>query len=451
MPADDVFSDGTGGAGFLGDSTIAPFAADPDIDYYDQWGRRQWLGETYGLDPRSAQYAYRDKLGGLGQGMRDQAQQYYDNLSSGRDSAAQQQMQLGLGQAQRAMQQAAVARGSNPLAQRAAVYGGGQMAQQGVTEAAMLRAQEMRGARKDVLGAMGGQVDIEQGLQAREQHYRENQRKLEMQQQAMEYAKEQGESDLIGSIATGLGTAAMSAAGSIGAAAAKGADTVDSDKRAKQNAYEMGRQDQDALARQLGGGTPQQNDVANQLARRIGGADTPELRALGAEVGGGAAPWGRGSYPVKPASIDAGRAPERPVSYPISHETRQQVAGEQAALDQNRGRLDKAGISGMGQAFDPTRPLYEQEGSVLDRTARNMDLHGFEYKPGIAGSPSAPAGQRAGVMAQDLEQDPLARQVVGSSGGMKNLDVPNALGLSLGLHGRTAERLDDLDRRVRRG
>jgi hypothetical protein len=77
----------------------------------------------------------------------------------GGQSVAQQQLRQGLGQAQSAQAGQSLGRG-NPLAQRAAMYQGGQMAAQTDTQGKALRAQEMQAARLQALEAAQAQAGM---------------------------------------------------------------------------------------------------------------------------------------------------------------------------------------------------------------------------------------------------------------------------------------------------
>lgn len=90
------------------------------------------------------------------------AQQGLQQAESG-NSAAQQQMRIGMAQAQQAGAQQAVGRGSNPLAQRAAMYNSGNLANQTNMQSGLLRAQETAAARQAYMNAMGQQAQGEMG------------------------------------------------------------------------------------------------------------------------------------------------------------------------------------------------------------------------------------------------------------------------------------------------
>lgn len=85
-----------------------------------------------------------------------QAEANLERAQSG-NTVSQNQLKAGLGQAQRGMAAQAAGRGANPLAQRAAMYSGGQMAQQANTQAAALRAQEVQAAQQAYMGALSQQ------------------------------------------------------------------------------------------------------------------------------------------------------------------------------------------------------------------------------------------------------------------------------------------------------
>lgn len=453
---------GTGGAGGKGPGEWDAFGNWVSTEPGGGGGQlNQYAGQFQAYEnPNSIQNRERMRMMQLADERSQFTGDYLERLRSGEDSAAQQQMQLGLGQAQRAMQQAAVSRGSNPLAQRAAVYGGGQMAQQGVTQAAMLRAQEIQGGMGLHSAAMRDRTAAEQFVQANRGQLAIQQQNVYTQQEAMKQAADEGDADVAGQVAQGVGTAALAGAAAL------------SDERAKQDAYEMGRKDQDALARGLVGPRMSDEERIDALSKQVGsmqasgtigggalqgmtlGAGVPPLASgtpeqdaeanrLAQAIGAGAMrgmAMGAGSPPVESGALrgmamGAGLPPAAPGS---------------GAL---RGMAAGAGVPPLteaGLARQMMGPMSIQvDPSQLDRTARNMDLQGFQYKPEFAGQPGAPAGQRAGVMAQDLEKDPLARQVVGNyGGGMKGIDQVQATGLSLGLHGRAAERLDALERQV---
>lgn len=82
-----------------------------------------------------------------------------------------------------------------------------------------------------------------------------------------------------------------------------------------------------------------------------------------------------------------------------------------------------------------------------DEQADDLELMRFRYKD-IARQRGAPAGQRVGVMTSQLKDTPAGRSAIVQTPIGEGLDRDNALGLSLGLHGRTAERLDELERRL---
>jgi hypothetical protein len=76
-----------------------------------------------------------------------------------------------------------------------------------------------------------------------------------------------------------------------------------------------------------------------------------------------------------------------------------------------------------------------------DRLINKLEGYKFEYK-----DPAYGQGQRTGVMAQDVEQGgPMGQAMVHDHGGMKQIDMPQAVGTTLGLIGRLGERLDRLE------
>lgn len=102
-------------------------------------------------------------------------------------------------------------------------------------------------------------------------------------------------------------------------------------------------------------------------------------------------------------------------------------------------------------------------GGELDREDdRMMDsLRGYtyQYRPEARAAMGLPAGQRYGVMAQDLEQTPLGRTMVVDTPHGKAIDQQAATGAQLAMIGRLDERLrniegaspDDEERRRRAG
>ena len=105
---------------------------------------------------------------GFGKTMRDESEEERERIRQG-GGLAQQQLKQGLGAA--AMQQAALARGGGPMAQRAAMMAGAQQASQGAGQAAMLREQELARAQAGVMGALQQQAGMgmaveQMGLQA---------------------------------------------------------------------------------------------------------------------------------------------------------------------------------------------------------------------------------------------------------------------------------------------
>lgn len=174
-------------------------------------------------------------------------QQNVSNIEAG-NSAAANQMKLGLGQAAAQQQAAAVSRGSSPLAQRSAAYSGGQLGQQAVTQASMMQAQESAQARaaqlqnlQSVTGTYGEQQALnlqQQQAQAQaEQQY--NQAAVARYQQ--EIAETQSDRDLAMGIA---GAATGAATGGAGMAAMSDRRMKTgyslSDKVAKTNAFASG-------------------------------------------------------------------------------------------------------------------------------------------------------------------------------------------------------------------
>lgn len=82
-------------------------------------------------------------------------------------------------------------------------------------------------------------------------------------------------------------------------------------------------------------------------------------------------------------------------------------------------------------------------GSDADHLISKLKGYTFDYK---GGGPH----NRVGVMAQDVQSGgPMGRSMVHDQGGMKAIDMPQAVGTALGLVGRLGERLDHLEGKPR--
>jgi hypothetical protein len=84
-----------------------------------------------------------------------------------------------------------------------------------------------------------------------------------------------------------------------------------------------------------------------------------------------------------------------------------------------------------------------RDAGALDRLGQSLTPHTYEYK-----DPANGPGERLGVMAQDVERaGPLGQSLVTEQQGTKMIDIPAALGTSLGLLGRLSERIAHLEGR----
>lgn len=359
------------------------------------------------------------------------AQQNVAQINSGQSAAALQQ-RMGLGTAQRQMQAQAASRGSNPLAQRAAIYGGAQMAQQGVGQAAQLQAQESAQARAQQLQAGQFSADMQQQIaQGRFQAEQANQAAaLEQQKQALEQQKLDQELGL------GIAGTVLSAAGSIG---------MLSDKDAKQAAFLDGVRTGSKLPSGYGGASarsvlhdfsgPQGGGAALGSRTFDTGMSHPSLFAQPsassvAEVD--RLQGGRGGYQHTPRAFADSPPPAAAVA-----------PAQPTPWDAMRSKVDVVSSDERNKRA-PQPASREQQ----DELASALKTYMFEYDQD-AQAQGLPGGPRGGVMAQDLERGgPLGQLAVREGPMGKMIDRDQGLGLALGGIGRLNERLDELERRV---
>lgn len=89
------------------------------------------------------------------------------------------------------------------------------------------------------------------------------------------------------------------------------------------------------------------------------------------------------------------------------------------------------------------------QSSSADATLRGIKGHEYQYRPQHVAA-GEPAGQRYGVMAQDLERTPLGASVVHNTPEGKRIDTDQATGMQLALTGRLGERQDATEEAVKR-
>lgn len=317
--------------------------------------------QTYQWQPidRSGYDQYTGKQLGVAEG-------YYGRLAQGQDSYGEAQMNRGLGQAQRGMAAAAVSRGANPAAERAAMMGGAQMQAQAVGDAAALRAQEMQAATGQYLDTLGSARQGELSWADQERQRQEAAARHYAEMVNADLQETQQDRALVGTVIGGAGA------------------LMASDRRLKEAIARVSPQAQDEIARSLA---------------------APALSA------------------------------ERP-AFAGSALTPQEVEIARSALG------TPPAASGLSESYG--RPSTPE-----DELSRSLALKSYRYN-GRGRELGAPAGERLGLMAQDLERTDLGRRAVVETPQGKAIDRDNALGLSLALHGRDAERNDAQDQRIAR-
>lgn len=373
----------------------------PKVGGYQKGG-----SDIFGTDKETG---YRFDYGSQQQLRGEFEKQRLADAASGRTSVAQQQLRMGLGQAQRAMGAQAGAQGSNPLAQRAAIYGGAQMQQQANMGAAALRAQEMAAAQDAMSrtyqdfaqGHMGYDQMGQQGSIAEEQMRRDYQRhKTEQEAAARDFGMQM------------VGTAASAMAGAA------------SDERGKMAPAMATGSQQDATIRALQ--PPQYIDYGPQVKEDGGGMDLAALASLASAASDSRAKMG--AYSDRGAKMASG------------------PSGEDEEVRRLAALLERQRLATERQLM----PRITADPAALDATARGLDTYRYSYRPEVVSRGAAPPGNHAGIMAQDLERTPLGRGVVFEGpDGMKRIDTHQAQPLALGLVGRLGERQDDTDARVR--
>jgi len=335
---------------------------------------------------------------------------YLDALKRGQDSYGEAMLDRGMGQTSRAMASQAIGRGANPSGERAAIMAGAEMAGQNNANAAALRAQEMQAANmahmQNLNQLRGGEMGWAQ-LDA------------QMQQAAANHYAQMGQNNIARDAETRqvISTAMGGAGGMLGG--------MLSDERLKAAVMSASPAAQDEIASRF-----MQNErrMAQHGARMaVGGVDQAMGGALG-RVGSALA-----GVVGPPGAEERGQQrylkDRRYFVNTIADNARNAVGAEPKMRSAQGGYGDGAG-------------------RMYDALADKLDLQRFKYAD-RARQLGAPDGDRVGVMAQDMEESPLGAQAVNEApDGTKSIDRDNALGLSLGLHGRAAERIDELEAKL---
>lgn len=246
----------------------------PYVDPYGTAGQNQgksaWNQGNLGAESGSYYIEKPEEMNGIRGAARygvEQAEQALAEARSGDSSAAQQQLRLGLSQAQRGMAQQAVGRGSNPLAQRSAIYAGAQAAGQMNAQSAMLRAQEMQAARQQQLDAVAREQQGYTGMSQMELQRGIAQSQNQLGAAGVELGRDQWEFDKDMAIANAI----MSGVGTMAGAM--------SDENLKQNIQPVDEAGQMARALILGrtnSGANQTQSMANDVAK-LGDAAQSQL------------------------------------------------------------------------------------------------------------------------------------------------------------------------------
>lgn len=363
------------------------------------------------------------------------------DAASGKSSVAQGQLRQGMTGAQQAMAGAAAGRGSNPLAQRAAMYGGGQLAAQTNAQAASLRGQEMQAAhamRQNVLqqqaaGLQGYDQMALQGAMATA----ENELTATGLRQAEDMAAWNKAIGVAGAI-TGGGGAAMSAM---------------SDERMKLTGVEG----LDFL-RENGVRGIDWDQPGARAANRPSYMNHPKWTGVEGvdylrENGVRGVDWDQPSDErVKDRVAGLGRqldASDAQMTRQLGLSSDPRVASLASQLDASDARMQQ------GLRAPPPRGPADMEAArvsaeldaAADETMRKLVAEPFVYRP-EARALGAPPGPRAGIMAQDLERTPLGHGAVKQDPrGVKHIDVPQTASLAAGLAGRAGRRLDEQEQR----
>lgn len=321
---------------------------------------------------------------------------------------AQAQMRQGMGETVRGMNAAAVGRGGSPLAQRAAIQAGGQAGLQAVNastqtgaamsaQAAQLRQQMELGQLQGTLGA--------QNL-ALEERRRQDAWKLGNKQ-----LNQQG-----GQFGAGMG---MQLAGAgIGAVAGLAAM---SDENSKTNIQPLGSAER--LAMTQAGGAYAVDDYNREQAAKQQDMRLKELElAQGKEQDGGGV---IGIIAGMGSKLLGGGQKQQPSQGFVNQVTRYS-SDEDSKTGANDG------------------------GSAMDDALRVMPPYQYQYKPDAAMANGQDTAPRAGIMAQDAEQNPLSAAMVRDTPQGKTIDIPTATSFLLAAVSRINERLDR-DRASKRG
>ena len=195
-------------------------------------------------------------------------------LQSGEESAAMKQMGLGMSMGQQSMAAQAVGRGSNPLAQRAAIYGGGQLAGQIAGQTAGLRAQELASAYGQEAQASQAAAQFGLGASGLELQRDTAEDQALLGQQALNLQKQQQDWEK----AKDMYSVVMGSIGSVSGGVAA------SDKRLKRGINHVNADDQDRMLSALGSKFNESN-LPTGMIRDYQGSDPDldEIERLGTE------------------------------------------------------------------------------------------------------------------------------------------------------------------------
>lgn len=413
------------------------------------------------------------------------ARKVVQGLESGQMSAAQRQMQMGVGQAQQAMAAQSVSRGSNPLAQRAAMYSGGQMAGQAVAQGGALRAQELLAARQQYQQALGAkaQGELDYGTLKLSQQTQQDQNLIDVYRARKDY--EVNAKDWMGMLSDERMKRPVNHV-----------NTADQDEMLRVLGYDEGRSDiarlsnkADALAEGSGNAptflynyenkdTPTRGDSSlENLSRLSNMADLgshsyaaqgeyrmPQRADMAMETRA-SDPFYTPGDPNYDQAKSMGRTPGDPMSTytaPKLEAPQAEAPAQQqttAASDESGaskwakgqriggGGLISKGIAAIAMLSDEReKKVTTAPDAQKDEAIRAMELRRFNYTKEAQDRFGVGGEKQPGVTAQELERSQLGDEVVDEMpDGTKMINKDKALATALGLIGRLGERLDKLE------
>jgi hypothetical protein len=394
------------------------------------------------------------------------AEQYYQRLQSGQDSYAQAMARAKLGQAQQSMAAQAVGRGANPMAERAAIMGGGQAMRQGMVEASAIRAQEMAAAQQAYQNALNTRIGQQQNWaqmelarqQAEADSYYKG-REVEMAEDKASQERTSGYINMAGSVVGAVAGGMMSDARLKEDIRSAGADPMLREaafaayrQRSEQASdfrtdppypAERARNNSEAMSTRVG----RAGRAGSLQAQTEHYQDDPEIvaayRAMQDERRDGPA---RRNF----APIGSGRTgTEQPADFsPIGLGKHGEAWGGTHDDYHRGGRPAPTPPPTLGEII--RRKVEEKRAAAeQDATARSLALYQYRYRPdAAAASGTTPDQERVGVMAQDLASTPIGAHAVQQTGAGLMIDPQQAIGLSLGLNGRMGQRADELEARL---